>query len=90
MRLNTPEDALATDGLMLDLVRRHLDSSSEERLRWSQLLKKRYLLRKVVLVYLHTLASHNVDHREWPYPHCQTSREPPCQVDHDAVGQSVT
>ena len=68
MRLNTPEDALATDGLMLDLVRRHLDSSSEERLRWSQLLKKRYLLRKVVLVYLHTLASHNVDHREWPYP----------------------
>ena len=31
MRPNTPQDVPATDGLMLDLVRRHWDFSSEER-----------------------------------------------------------
>ena len=65
MRLNTPQEVPATSGLMVDIVSRHLDFSSEERIRRSQYLRKRFKFGKVVHVSPHTSgASHILDHRE--------------------------
>ena len=65
MRLNTPQEVPATSGLMVDIVSRHLDFSSEERIRRSQYLRKRFQFGKVVHVSPHTSgASHILDHRE--------------------------